>query len=54
MSDPQDVKTKYCDNCVNRNCCFVPCPLVNAALLELPCEREIFNLCKKVGDKIEP
>lgn len=54
MADMQAVKSKYCDNCVNRNRCYTPCPLVNVALLDLPCEKEIYDLCKKVGDKIEP
>ena len=50
MSDVQTIKTKYCDNCVNQNRCYTPCPLVSAILLDLPCEKEIYNLCKKSGD----
>lgn len=50
MSDSQTVKTKYCDNCVNRNRCHTLCLLVNVALLELMCEKEIYNLCKKDSD----
>ncbi len=50
MTDAQNIKSKYCDNCVNSNRCYTPCPLVNAAILDLPCEREIYNLCKKDSD----
>lgn len=47
MADLIEVKTKYCDNCYHSSYCYKPCTLVLAALWDLPCEKEIFDLCKK-------
>ena len=45
------VKAKYCDNCKNQKHCYTPCPLVNDALWNLPCEKEIYSVCTQ---KINP
>lgn len=47
MADLIEVKTKYCDRCYHSSYCYKPCALVLSALWDLPCEKEIFDLCKK-------
>ena len=47
MADLIEVKTKYCDRCYHSSYCHRPCALVLSALWDLPCEKEILNLCKK-------
>lgn len=42
-----EVKAKYCDKCYNKNYCHTPCPLVNSALWDLPCEKQIYEMCKR-------
>lgn len=49
MADILTVKTKYCDRCNNSSYCYRPCSLVLAALWDLPCEKEIYEKCKR-GD----
>jgi hypothetical protein len=45
MADWKAVKAKYCDKCMHDGACHVPCPLVNAALWDLPCEQDIYKIC---------
>ena len=45
MAEWNEVKAKYCDNCQNKEHCHTPCPLVNSALWDLPCEKEIYQMC---------
>ena len=47
MADYIEVKIKYCDRCFNVNHCHTPCPLVLSALWDLPCEKEIYNMCTR-------
>lgn len=51
MAEWYEVKAKYCDNCQNQKHCHTPCPLVNAALFELPCENQIYNMCTRTKEK---
>lgn len=44
MAEWNEVKAKYCDNCQNKEHCYTPCPLVNSALWDLPCEKEIYQM----------
>lgn len=45
MNDWGKVKKKYCDICKHENHCYTPCPLVYAALWQLPCVAEIERIC---------
>ena len=47
MTEWNEVKAKYCDNCQNKEHCYTPCPLVNSALWDLPCEKEIYQMCTR-------
>lgn len=56
MAGLNEVKAKYCDNCQNKEHCYTPCPLVNSALWDLTCEKEIYQMCthtpkERGGDK---
>lgn len=46
-----EVKTKYCDKCKNKSYCYKLCPLVLAALYDLPCEQELLQMCKEKESK---
>ena len=48
-----EVKVKYCDKCYNQNHCHTPCPLVNSALWDLPCEKQIYEMCKRTPQNDE-
>lgn len=47
MTEWNEVNSKYCYNCKNKEHCHTPCPLVNSALLDLPCEKEIYQMCTR-------
>ena len=51
MDTPHEVKTKYCDKCKCKSYCYKPCPLVLAALNDLPCEQELLQMCKEKENK---
>lgn len=55
MAEWNEVKAKYCDNCQNKEHCHTPCPLVNSSLWDLPCEKQIYDMCTRIpkerGDK---
>lgn len=40
------VKNKYCVKCIHNGECYRPCPLVYAALFNLPCEEDIKRMCE--------
>lgn len=46
-----EVETKYCDKCEHQSYCHTPCALVLAALYDLPCEKEILQICKEKENK---
>ena len=43
MATILEVETKYCNRCEHKNYCYKPCPLVLAALWDLPCEQELLQ-----------
>jgi len=51
MATILEVETKYCNKCENKNYCYKPCPLVLAALNDLPCEQELLQMCKEKEDE---
>lgn len=50
MADLIEVKVKYCDRCYHASYCYKPCPLVLSALWDLPCEKELRDMCNKKGE----
>lgn len=48
-----EVEAKYCDRCQNRSSCYIPCPIVLAAINDLPCEQELLQMCKGKDDNNE-
>ena len=52
MAEWNEVKAKYCDNCQNKEHCYTPCPLVNSALFDLTCEKEIYQMCTRTPKEI--
>ena len=51
MAELNEVKAKYCDKCKSKEHCHTPCPLVNSALWDLPCEKQIFDMCTRTPQK---
>lgn len=51
MATTLEVTTKYCNKCENKSYCYKPCPLVLAALYDLPCEQELLQMCKEKENK---
>ena len=47
MASILEVQTKYCNKCQNQSYCLKPCPLVVAALYDLPCEQELLDISKE-------
>lgn len=47
MATILEVENKYCDKCENKGYCYKPCPLVTAALWDLPCEKELLRECEE-------
>lgn len=45
MAEMYEVKSKYCDNCKKQYSCHTLCPLVLSALWDLPCEKQIYDMC---------
>lgn len=36
---------KYCNICERKDVCHTPCPLVNAAIWDLPCVKDLERMC---------
>lgn len=51
MADMYEVKAKYCDNCKKQYSCHTLCPLVLSALWDLPCEKQIYNMCTRTKER---
>ena len=47
MADMYEVKAKYCDNCRNQYSCHTLCPIVLSALWDLPCEKQLYDMCTR-------
>lgn len=47
MATTLEVTTKYCDKCENKSYCHIPCPLVLAALYDLPYEEDLLQMYKE-------
>ena len=52
MSDFYRVQERYCNNCRHKQYCYHPCPLVLSALCNLPCTKEIENICKNKNTEV--
>lgn len=53
MSNFQEVQEKYCNKCSHKQYCYRPCPLVLSALFDLPCTKEIENICKNANTEVK-
>lgn len=47
MATKKEVEEKYCNKCENKIHCRIPCPLVTATLWDLPCEKELLQMCEE-------
>lgn len=52
MSDFYRVQERYCNNCRHKQYCYRPCPLVLSDLWNLPCTKEIENICKNTNTEV--
>lgn len=51
MAEYLEAITKYCNKCKHKSYCYRPCPLILAALNDLPCEQQLLQKCKETEDE---